>query len=55
MQSYFAMEWSYGTVYDREKKIHPDLVPYEQLEQLEKDKDAVFIALCEIARQWILI
>lgn len=53
MQSYFSMGWKYGDKYDRENKIHPDLVPYNQLGQLEKDKDAVFVALCEIARQWI--
>jgi len=53
MQSYFAMGWVYGEKYDREKRIHPDLVPYAQLGQLEQDKDAVFVALCEIARRWI--
>lgn len=53
MQAYFAMGWLYGEKYDREAKIHPDLVPYADLGQLEKDKDAVFVALCEIARQWI--
>ena len=53
MQSYLAMGWVYGDEYDREKRIHPDLVPYAQLGQLERDKDAVFVALCEIARQWI--
>jgi hypothetical protein len=53
MQAYIAMGWIYGETYDREKKTHPDLVPYAQLGQLERDKDAVFIALCEIARQWI--
>lgn len=53
MQAYFAMGWVYGEKYDRENKIHPDLVPYNQLGQLERDKDAVFVALCEIARQWI--
>jgi len=53
MQSYFSMGWIYGDKYNREKKIHPDLVPYNQLGQLERDKDAVFVALCEIARQWI--
>lgn len=53
MQAYFAMGWVYGEKYDREKRIHPDLVPYDQLGQLEQDKDAVFVALCEIARQWI--
>jgi len=53
MQSYFAMGWVYGDKYSREDKIHPDLVPYANLGQLERDKDAVFIALCEIARQFI--
>lgn len=53
MQAYIEMGWKYGPVYDREKKIHPDLVPYAQLGRLERDKDAVFIALCEIARQWV--
>ena len=53
MQAYFTMGWVYGEKYDREKKTHPDLVPYAKLGQLERDKDAVFVALCEIARQWI--
>ncbi len=53
MQAYYAMGWVYGEKYDREAKIHPDLVPYDQLGQLEQDKDAVFVALCEIARKWI--
>lgn len=52
MQAYFSMGWTYGP-YDRDKKTHPDLVPYADLHDLERDKDAVFIALCEIARQWI--
>ena len=53
MQSYFSMGWVYGPEYNRESKTHPDLVPYTDLSQLERDKDAVFVALCEIARQWI--
>ena len=53
MQSYLAMGWVYGEKYDREKRIHPDLVPYVELGQLERDKDAVFVALCEIARAYI--
>lgn len=53
MQSYFSMGWVYGDTYDREKKVHPDLVPYADLGQLERNKTAVFVALCEIARQWI--
>ncbi len=53
MQAYLSMGWKYGGTYDREAKVHPDLVPYADLGQLERDKDAVFVALCEIARQWI--
>ena len=53
MQAYLAMGWVYGDTYSREQKIHPDLVPYAQLGQRERDKDAVFVMLCEIARLWI--
>ena len=53
MQAYFAMGWVYGEKYDRENRVHPDLVPYDQLGQLERDKDEVFVALCEIARNYI--
>ena len=53
MQAYFAMGWVFGDEYSREKKTHPDLVPYADLGQLERDKDAVFVRLCEIARLFI--
>ena len=53
MQAYYALGWVYGETYDREKRVHPDLVPYAQLGILERDKDAVFVALCEIARLYI--
>ncbi len=51
--AYAKNGWTYGPVRDREARTHPDMVPYEKLGQLERDKDAVFVALCEIARQWI--
>ena len=53
VQAYIANGWKYGDVYDPDARTHPDMVPYSQLGQLERDKDAVFVALCEIARQWI--
>lgn len=53
MQAYYSMGWVYGDTYDREAKIHPDLVPYADLGHLERDKDAVFVTLCTIARNWI--
>lgn len=54
-QAYLTMGWVYGKTYDRENRVHPDLVPYALLGQLEREKDAVFIALCEIARQFIYV
>jgi len=53
VKAYEAMGWTYGEVRDTTAKTHPDMVPYWELGQLERDKDAVFVALCEIARQWI--
>lgn len=51
--AYAMMGWTWGEVYDPAAKTHPDMVPYARLGQLEQDKDSVFVALCEIARQWI--
>ena len=53
VRAYKEMGWIFGQEYSREKKVHPDLVPYSILGQLERDKDAVFVELCEIARRWI--
>jgi hypothetical protein len=53
VEAYKVMGWVYGEKRDPVLKTHPDMVPYEDLGQLERDKDAVFVALCEIARQWI--
>jgi hypothetical protein len=53
MEEYLKMGWVYGPEYSREQKTHPDLVPYDELEPRERDKDAVFVALCEIAHRWI--
>ena len=53
VRAYEQMGWVCGPVRDTEKKTHPDMVPYNDLGQLERDKDAVFVALCEIARRWI--
>jgi hypothetical protein len=53
VNAYQQMGWRHGETRDPVAKTHPDMVPYDQLGQLERDKDDVFVALCEIARQWI--
>lgn len=53
VRTYQVMGWKYGPIRDVTAKTHPDMVPYDELEPRERDKDAVFVALCEIARQWI--
>ena len=52
-QAYIDLGWVYGPVRDTDAKTHPDMVPFTALGREEQDKDAVFLALCEIARQWI--
>lgn len=51
--AYATMGWTYGEVRDPVAKTHPDMVPFNMLEQREQDKDAVFVALCDVARLWI--
>jgi RyR domain len=51
--AYAEMGWVYGPVRDVISKTHPDMVPFSELEQREQDKDAVFVALVAIARDWI--
>lgn len=53
VKAYEKMGWRYGPVRDVEAKTHPDLVPFEELGDLEQSKDAIFITLTEIARKWI--
>lgn len=53
VRAYLVMGWQYGETYDAAAKRHPDLVRYDELGQKEQDKDSVFVALCEIARQWV--
>jgi len=53
VKAYEKMGWRYGPVRDFEKKTHPDMVPYWKLGRLERDKDSVFVALCEVARLFI--
>lgn len=53
VRAYEEMGWVYGPVRDPVLKTHPDMLPFDQLEMREREKDIVFVALCEIARQWI--
>ena len=54
VKAYEVMGWKYGPIRNVEAKTHPDMIPYEELGFAEQIKDAVFVALCEIARQWIV-
>jgi hypothetical protein len=40
-----AAGWKYGPVKDPDKKTHPCFVPYEELPEEQKKKDALFIAV----------
>ena len=49
VRAYEAMGWRYGPQRDVTAKTHPDMVPFDALDPLEREKDAVFLALCRIA------
>ena len=54
IKAYEEMGWRFGPVRDINRKTHPDMVPFNELDPRERDKDAVFVALCEIARLWVI-
>ena len=51
MKSYFDMGWKYGEVRDVDKKTHPDLLPFDELSQDERDKDAIFLAFVWVIKE----
>lgn len=53
MRAYFAMGWQYGPKRDVAAKTHPYLVPFNELTPLERDKDEVFLAVCEFAKKYL--
>lgn len=53
MDKYIEMGWSYGETYDPDNKIHPDLVPFDDLDPKEMIKDEVFMNLVTLAKKYI--
>lgn len=49
VRAYADMGWKYGPVRDAEKREHPDMVSFADLPWRERNKDEVFIALCDLA------
>ena len=45
--------WKFIEEYDPDKKLHPDLVPYNELDPKEKVKDEVFVWLVNFAKKFI--
>jgi len=43
------MGWKYGLKRDPVAKVHPDMVPFDELPKDERDKDEIFIRLCAVA------
>jgi hypothetical protein len=39
--------WVYGEVKDAEAKTHPCIVPFEELPEFQKKKDALFCAIVD--------
>jgi hypothetical protein len=52
-REYERMGWRYGPVRDPVAKTHPDMVSFDALPKAERDKDAIFLGLVELALRWI--
>lgn len=48
MQEKIEEGWIYGEEKDSEKKTHPCLVPYEQLSDVQKIKDDLFMSIVDV-------
>lgn len=42
--------WQYGEIKDPDLKLHPCLVPYDQLPTMQRLKDKTFKAICNACR-----
>lgn len=53
MKQKISQGWIYGEVKDMEKKTHFDLVPFDELLKVEKDKDIMDVLMNkEFAKLW---
>jgi len=53
VRAYEQMGWTYGPIRSRDLKTHPDMVPFDDLPEAERINDAIFLALCSLAREFI--
>jgi hypothetical protein len=47
MEDKFKNGWKLGPVKDADKKEHPCLIPFDQLPEFQKKKDALFCAIVD--------
>jgi hypothetical protein len=47
VRSKISKGWKYGPIKDETLKTHPSLIPFSQLSQTEKNKDAILIAIVQ--------
>lgn len=52
-KAYARMGWKYGAVRDTVLKTHPDMVPFNELPLLERQKDVIFLDICAMAYRWV--
>lgn len=45
MREKSALGWCYGTVKDPDRKLHPCMVPYADLPEAQRAKDALYLAV----------
>ncbi len=51
MRERLSQGWVYGGTLDRAHKVHPNLLPYEQLPAAQRKKDALFQAIVHALKE----
>jgi len=50
MADKIANGWKYGVIKNAQAKTHPCIVPYDQLPEIEKQKDALFQSIVDVLK-----
>lgn len=54
MKEKLAAGWQYGEVKNASLRLHPCMVPYDQLPELQRAKDAIFVGIVHALKHLVV-